>query len=106
MDDGELEEAWRDVRLAIERLYLITRIKYGAAGFNPSSWADQSAEYMWNENVGSIVSDILPEAPSRLKDILDLTAPGAHDKSATGETDIRGAINDLRKYLNDMNLGG
>lgn len=106
VDDGQCEEACRYIRLAVERLYLITQIKYGPRDFNPMSWTDQPAEYMWNEGVGSIIPDKIPEAESRLKEILELSLPGAHDKLSSGETDIRRAIVDLRKYLLKLRLGG
>jgi len=46
IDEGNLSEAWKLVRLALERLYTVVYKKYGPPGFNPETWQDQTAEYM------------------------------------------------------------
>ena len=46
MEEGYLDEAWRYIRLAIERLYLISYVKYGKSSFKPESWQHQTAESM------------------------------------------------------------
>ena len=95
--DGELKEAWIRVRLAIERLYTITKVKYSSSSFVPDSWKDQAAEYMWDSGgVGSIISDMDPKAGKRLKEILIMTGGGAHDKEEAGFTDLMGATKFLR----------
>lgn len=97
-NEGENKEAWVRVRLAIERLYTVTNIKHGPSGFDPDSWKDQTAEYMWGEGgVGAIITSMDSGAGKRLKEILTMTAGGAHDKEASGLTDLMGAIKYLRK---------
>lgn len=98
-DNGKLNEAWIPVRLAIERLYLLTKIKHGQNGFDPVSWKDQTADYMWGDGgVGDIITGIVPDAGPRLKEILDMTSGGAHDKDASGITELKSAV----KYLNKL----
>ena len=106
LDEGSFEEAWRIIRLAVERLYTITYVKYGPTGFNPASWQHQTAEYMWNEGVAKIIESRLPNSDGRLKEILDMTAGGTHDTAAEGETEIRKSVAFLRKALQDLKVGG
>ena len=95
---GKFSESWIPVRLAIERLYTITNIKYGPSTFVPDSWKDQSAEYMWSDGgVGVIITGINANAGKRLKEILVMTAGGAHDKGESGFTDLVGATKFLRE---------
>lgn len=109
-DEGKLEEAWIIIRKAIERLYTVTYIKHGPKKFNPFSWLDQAAEYMWDDRqgggVGSIVEKLAPGMGRRLKEILDMTVSGAHDKSAKGKTDIDNAIKDLKSLISTLKVGG
>ena len=100
-DNGELKEAWIRVRLAIERLYTVTNIKYGSNGFDPDSWKNQTAEYMWVDGgVGAIITKEDPNAGKRLREILTMTSGGAHDKGASGFTDLMGAT----KFLRELGL--
>lgn len=103
-DDGKLDEAWLLIRLALERLYTVTYTKYGPDNFNPLSWIDQTVEYMWG-NVGSIIEEKAPGMGLRLKEILDMTVAGAHDKSSHGTTDLTLAIKDLRSLLGKLRVG-
>lgn len=109
-EEGKMQDAWLAIRRAIERLYTVTYIKYGPRNFNPLSWLDQTAEYMWDDRqgggVGSIVEKKAPGTGKRLKEILSLTASGAHDKSAKGKTDIDTAIKDLRLLISTIKVGG
>lgn len=109
-EDGKMQDAWLSIRRAIERLYTVTYIKYGSANFKPLSWLDQTAEYMWDDKqgggVGSIVEKYAPGMGKRLKEILNMTVSGAHDKSAKGKTDIDNAIKDLRSLLSTLKVGG
>jgi hypothetical protein len=101
-EDGDLEEAWKTLRLAIERLYVLVRTKYGEPGFNPGSWVDQTAEYMYNEGVGEILTRLAPGLAEGLHDILGMTAAGAHDKASRGLTDLLNSaetIEQARKVL-------
>ena len=106
IDAGNPSEAWRYIRLAVERLYTVTYIKYGPNNFNPESWQHQTADHMWNAGVHNIVKDRLPDSADRFKDILDMTAGGAHDTKPRGETDIRDSVSFLRSALNDLRVGG
>ena len=105
-EEGDLKQAWLTVRLAIERLYLIAYHKYGPSGFNPCSWTDQSAEYMWDAGVGTIVRNYAPGNDKRLKEILGFTAAGAHDKQEQGLTDLMNAVKDIRPLLGKLKVGG
>lgn len=106
VDEGDLVTAWVWIRQALERLYTVVRIKYGPPGFDPSTWARNSAENMWNEGTGDLVSSRDPNAGQRLKQILDMTAGGAHDASRDGETDARNAIAYIRSLLTTLRVGG
>ena len=104
-EEGSLPEAWRNVRLAVERLYTITYIKYGPPNFKPESWHDQTAEHMWNGGAGDIIQSRVPQSPTRLKNILNMAVAGGHDTPPRGETDIRRSIKYLGKILNELKLG-
>ena len=103
-EDGDLARAWRLVRLAVERMYLLVKIKSNGS-FKPETWSNHSADAMWNEGVGELVEEAAPGHAKRLKEIVDSTVPGAHDKPATSETDLRAAVRDLRTLLDPLRLG-
>lgn len=103
-EDGELEHAWRLVRLAIERMCLLVKFSSDDS-FKPESWYGQTAEAMWNEGVEEIIENAAPGKSKRLKEILKETALGAHDKTATSETDLKTAVKDLRALLDPLRLG-
>lgn len=109
-EDGDIEGAWLVIRKAMERLYLVTFIKYGPEDFKPHSWQEVTAEHMWGTNnqpgVGQIIDAKVPGSGDRLKQILTMTAAGAHDKSARGKTDVFAAIRDLRDMLPKLRVGG
>ena len=68
--EGNLKESWIRVRFALERLYIICKMKYGPSDFVPDSCKDQMAEYMWDGGrVGLIITDKDPNAGKRLKEI-------------------------------------
>jgi hypothetical protein len=104
--DGKMQQAWLDVRLALERLYTIVRDKHGPPDFDVRKWDNHSGETMWEEGVGALVLARVPGAGPWLKDILDLTAAGAHDKPARGETDLREATAYIRGLLTPLKVGG
>jgi len=108
-EEGKFPDAWRCVRLALERLCTVTHIKHGPANFNALSWTDQTAEYMWDDGsgngVGVIIEKMIPGSDKRLKEILSMTAAGAHDKSAKGFTDLMNAINYIRSMLPILRIG-
>jgi hypothetical protein len=106
LDQGHFDEAWKYIRYAIERLYTISYAKYGPASFRPESWQHQTAESMWNSGARGVILSKLPDSGNRLKDILDMTVGGAHDRQSKGETDIRDSLTFLRKTLNELKVGG
>ena len=103
--EGKLKESWTRVRLAIERLYTLANIKHGPSNFVPDSWRNQTAEYMWGDGgVGVIITGIDANAGKRLKEILVMTAGGAHDKRESGFTDLKGATKFLRELGSRMKV--
>ena len=103
--EGEHKESWIRVRLAIERLYTVTNIMYGRSDFDPDSWKNQAAEYMWGDGgVGAIITSMDGNAGKRLKEILVMTSGGAHDKEASGLTDLMGATKFLRGLGSRMKI--
>ena len=106
VDDGKLDEAWRRIRLAVERLYLVSYDKYGPDSFNPVSWTNHTAEYMWDSGAGEVIVERVPDAEGRLKEILKLTVAGAHDAPPRGETDVRISIKYLKSMLGELRIGG
>lgn len=105
LDEGDYGSAWTYVRLAIERLYTVTYMKYGSAKFDPFSWRNHSAEDMWERGVKEIVSDKQPNGASRLREILSMTAAGSHDKAPMGETEIRESLKFLRRLTHELKVG-
>lgn len=90
----------------MERLYTVLQIKYGPKDFNPRSWIDQSAEYMWNAGVDRIFAKYAPGKEKRLKEILDLAVAGGHDKPNPGATNLKRAVKDMRPLLSEFGIGG
>lgn len=106
IDEGNLTEAWKLIRLAIERLYIVVYTKYGPPDFNPDNWRDQTAEYMWNSGAGAVIEAKAPGIGNKLKDILDMSVAGAHDKPPRGETDLRRSIKLLKSLPGILQVGG
>jgi len=104
-ENGELSEAWKWIRLSLERLYTLVYAKYGPDDFKPLSWLDQTAEYMWDSGAGEIIEKKVPGSGARLREILDMTVAGAHDKSPKGFTDLTNAIRDIRSLLGTLRIG-
>ena len=104
-DDGRAEDAWKTIRLSIERLYLVSYLKHGPSDFEPESWAHQSADYMWNEGAGDAIEARVSGAGRRLKEILDLSAGGTHDTAVRGETELLKGIKFMRSLLNPLRIG-
>jgi DNA repair exonuclease SbcCD ATPase subunit len=103
-DDGDLKSAWRFVRLAIERMYTLTR-KRTDETFDPETWRNASAEDMWNQGAGALIEGTVQGSGKRLKKILELAVSGAHDKAATSQTDLNDAIQYLRMLLTPLRIG-
>jgi len=106
IDEGHLKRAWELVREAIERLYTVVYKKYGPPDFNPESWQDQTAEYMWNSGAGKVIEEKVSGLGGELKDILDMSTAGGHDKPPRGETDLRNSINLLKSLPGKLGVGG
>ena len=102
---GDLDRAWYFVRLALERLYLVAKIKHGPQDFKPAKWEEHTAEAMWNEGVDEIFGRLAPGQESRLKGILRMTVPGAHDETSKSQTEVIRAIKHVRPLLNQLRLG-
>jgi len=105
-EEGKLQEAWKTVRLAIERLYVLALAKYSKAGFDPKSCESQAAEAMWEAGAGAMVTAKVAGSAVRLKDILDCTVAGAHDKSPRGFTDLIAATAYVKSLLGPLRIGG
>lgn len=102
--DGNLQGAWRLIRLAMERMYTLVKAN-GDESFDPQSWRNLTAEDMWNRGVADLVEESAPGHGRRLKEILVGTVAGTHDKPATSETDVVAAVRDLRSLLAPLRLG-
>jgi hypothetical protein len=103
-EEGDLSDAWRYVRLAIERMYTLARFRADDS-FDPEKWRDHDARYMWDNGVESIVETAVPDAGKRLSEILTFAAEGAHDKATRGETDVHDSTDYLRGLLGPLRLG-
>jgi hypothetical protein len=102
--NGDLQGAWRLVRLALERLYTLAYLKQ-TEGFDPQKWANMSAEDMWRQGADKVFEKAVPGCGIRLKSILSATAAGAHDKSATSETDLQDAVKYINTLLTPLRVG-
>ena len=105
-EEGDLRKAWNYVRLALERLYLVARVAHGSSGFDAHSWANHTAEDMWNCGVEEIFAEFAPDSSKRLKEIVNLAHAGAHDKATSGSTELIRAVNDMRPLLSKLRIGG
>ncbi|HUQ98576.1 MAG TPA: AAA family ATPase [Gemmatimonadaceae bacterium] len=103
-DEGELDEAWVRVRLALERLYVLA-YKVSHPEFDTRTWRKQTAEYMWDNGSGLAVENIVPGSGTRLRQILTMSAAGAHDSSARGVTDLKEATKFIRSLLTPLRIG-
>ncbi len=104
-DDGEYDAAWVRLRIAIERLYLLIRMKRGTQPFEWRKWKKMSAEKMWKRCVKDLVFRLFPEIAPRLCDIVFMTGGGAHSRQADGETDFRSAVGIVRELQSKMQVG-
>ena len=106
IEEGHLEPAWALVRRSLERLYLIAQLKFGPEIFDPRSWQDQPADYMWGNGAGEIIEGKVPGAGKEVYDILKKSVAGSHEKPPRGETDLRNGIKYIRNILGELRLGG
>ena len=104
-NDGEYKPAWTDVRLAIERLFILIRTQHGQKRFNRKKWKKFTAKEMWNDSVKDLVIPVLPHIARQMSAIVDWTAGGAHIKRAEGETNFRWAIDTIRELQCKMDVG-
>ena len=105
-EEGKLGDAWRYIRRAVERLYLVSVHKYSGGEFDPTKWAHQTAEYMWNEGAKSVFDTHAPGSSQRLKEILDMSSSASHDAYTSGVTDVVDSCRFLREMLRKMRVGG
>jgi hypothetical protein len=59
---------------------------------------------MFKEGVGSIIEKHAEGMAPRLKEILSMSAAGAHDKKASGETDLELAVQDLETVKTKLGI--
>lgn len=102
--EGDLQNAWRLVRVAVERLYTLAYTR-AIPGFEAEKWRGLTAEDMWNKGVSEVIEKAVPGSGKRLKEILTSTVAGAHDVAATSETDLRDATKFVRGLLSPLRLG-
>ena len=104
-EDGKYQPAWVRVRMAIERLYVLIRIRYGEKPFNPRSWKRLTGEKMWRDCIQGIVLPQVPDEGSRMPGILSMTAGGAHLKKVQGFTDFKHAVDDVKRLQRKLIVG-
>lgn len=102
--EGDFQNAWRVVRVAIERLYTLAYAR-ATPDFEPDTWRGLTADDMWNKGAGAVIEKAAPSAGKRLKEILSSTVAGAHDVTPTSETDLTEALKYLRSLLVPLRLG-
>jgi RecF/RecN/SMC N terminal domain len=102
--EGDLQNAWRLVRVTVERLYTLAFARV-TPDFEPDTWRSLTADDMWNKGASQVIEKAVPGAGKRLKEILSSTVAGAHDVTATSETDLVDAVKFLRGLLSPLRLG-
>ena len=105
-EEGNLDRAWYYVRIAIERLYTVVKLKHGPEGFDARSWANHTILEMWNAGINKIFERFAPGSEKRLKDISDMALAGGHDKAESGSTDLFRAVEYIRPLLTTLRIGG
>ena len=105
-EEGSLDRAWYNVRVAIERLYTVVQLKHGPEGFDARSWANHTIPDMWNAGIDKIFERLTPGSGKRLKDISDMALAGGHDKAESGSTDLFRAVKYIRPLLTTLRIGG
>jgi hypothetical protein len=103
-ENGDLEDGWIRVRLALERLYLLAYMK-ATPKFDPRSWHSQTGEQMWAAGAGGVIEAAVPESGERLKQILKRTAAGAHEGLPRGLKDLKDATSFIRSLLKPLQIG-
>jgi hypothetical protein len=103
--EGDLSNAWRFIRLAIERLYTLAYASQNP-NFDPDTWKDLTGESMWNQGAGQVIEKAVPGSTRRFKEILAATVAGAHDKAAGSETDLVEAAKYIGSILAPLRLSG
>jgi hypothetical protein len=73
--------------------------------FTPDDWRNATAEDMWEKGAGNVITTRVPDSAARLKDILRLSAKGAHDVSAVSATDLMRAVEYIRGLLVPLRVG-
>lgn len=65
-EDGQYDAAWVRLRTAIERQYMLIRMKRGTQPFEWRTWKTWSAEKMWKKAVENLVHPLFPDIARRL----------------------------------------
>lgn len=102
---GEYDTAWVHLRYAIERLYMLIRMKRGAQPFEWRKWKGRSSGNMWKEAVEKLVLPHFPDIARRLPAIVFMTGGGAHSRQADGETDFRSAVDVICELQSEIRVG-
>ena len=103
--NGEYKTAWTHLRYAIERLYMLIRIKHGRQPFEWRKWKKFAAEKMWKEYVNDFLRSLFPDIARRMPHIVDMTAGGAHIRQAHGYTDYQSAVDVIRDLQCKIEVG-
>ena len=104
-EDGEYDAAWVRLRTAIERQYMLIRMKRGTQPFEWRKWKTLSAEKMWKRCVKNLVLPLFPDIARRLSTIVFMTGGGAHIRQADGETDFRSAVDVIKDLQSKIKVG-
>ncbi|WP_373054305.1 AAA family ATPase [Thioalkalivibrio sp.] len=100
----KMGDAWKFVRFAVERLCVLAYKKHGPQDFDPVKLLDRSAESMIEDAVGGLLEERVAGGKARLKEILRMTAGGAHDTRLQGKTDCHRAIRDLYNFARVLEI--
>ena len=104
-NDGEYKSAWTSVRIAIERIFILIRMKHGQKPFDWRKWKRFTATQMWKESVKDLLDQLCPDIARQMPVIVDKTASGAHIRQADGETNFRWAIDVVRELKTKIQVG-
>ncbi len=102
---GNFDYSWTCIRLAIERICTLSYMKHGTSRFSHKSWQNLTAADMLNRGAGEVIVAKRPDCENELREIIRMTAPGSHDSSPLGETEIRKSVRFLKKLSYDLKIG-
>ena len=104
-EDGKYESAWTCVRKAIERLFILIRMKHGKQPFDWRNWKSFTAGKMWRESIKDLLDPSFSNIARQMPDIVDRTAGGAHIRQASGFTDYSYSVEVIRKLQCEIQVG-